>query len=325
MPSNKSVEHFVTLFDSKFLPMGMCLHASLMEHGQPFHLWILCMDELVEQQLRQLALPYASLIPLQEAETDALLGVKNGRTQGEYCWTLTPFTPQFVFDRDQTVERVTYLDADIFFFDSPQLLLKEFEESGKHVLITEHAYAPEYIHQIETSGRFCVQFMSFCRTDSGFNVMKWWQDRCLEWCFARHEEGKFGDQKYLDDWPARFSNEVHVLKQVQKTLAPWNVRHFQRVYGENLRPVFYHFQALRVIERTRVLLYSGYKIGALGKQLYKQYVRALRAAFRTVNSKGFEVEPIPISPKKESWWVLRKINRRLRGIVAYARVDNSAG
>jgi len=87
------MEHFVTLFDSKFLPLGMALHDSLMTHAQPFHLWILCMDEMVEKQLKQISLSHVTLIPLKEIETQELLAVKPGRTQGEYCWTLTPFTP----------------------------------------------------------------------------------------------------------------------------------------------------------------------------------------------------------------------------------------
>lgn len=318
MPSGKTGEHFVTLFDSNFLPMGICLHASLVEHAQPFHLWILCMDELVEQQLRQLALPHVSLIPLHEAETEALLSVKNGRTRAEYCWTLTPFSPQFVFDRDQTVRQVTYLDADIFFFDSPQILLKEFEESGKQVLITEHAYAAEY-DQSATSGRFCVQFMTFRRTDGGLKVMGWWQARCLEWCFNRFEEGKFGDQKYLDDWPERFANEVHVSKQVEKTLAPWNVYHFEKHEG-TISPVFYHFHSLRIVSPNKARLYIGYKVGPQGSALYKQYIDALERCIRLIKGHQMEVKCLPLP--KESWALLRKMKRRLQRInEAYAVLD----
>jgi hypothetical protein len=155
-----NIEHFVTLFDNNFLPMGMCLHDSLMKHGQPFHLWIVCMDELVEQNLRHLALSSVSLIPLREAEDTRLLEVKPTRSRGEYCWTLTPFTPQFVFDRDSSVERVTYLDADLFFFDAPNVLIDEFAASGKHVLITEHAYDPQY----EKSGRAVHDFSADSRS-----------------------------------------------------------------------------------------------------------------------------------------------------------------
>ena len=183
-------EHFVTLFDSKFLPMGMALHNSLISQGQPFHLWIICMDDKVEQQLGLVALPNVTLLPLASMETSELLEVKPGRSRGEYCWTLTPFTFQAVFDRDDSITRVTYLDSDIFFFDTPLTLLREFDASGKHVLITEHAFAPEYDFYVNLSGRFCVQFMTFRRSAEGKKVMRWWQERCLEWCFERHEDGK---------------------------------------------------------------------------------------------------------------------------------------
>ena len=202
--SNKAVEHFVTLFDSGYLPMGMALHQSLMAHAQPFHLWILCIDEPVEEQLKRIALPHVTLIPLRDVETPELLAVKPGRTRAEYCWTLTPFTFQAVFERDAAVTRVTYLDSDLFFFSSPGILLDEMEKAQKHVLITEHAYGPEYQKWTTLSGRFCVQFLTFSKTAGSLTVMQWWQKKCLEWCFARAEDGKFGDQKYLDAWPDSF-------------------------------------------------------------------------------------------------------------------------
>jgi len=315
MYCNKLTEHFVTLFDSNFLPMGLCLHNSMMEHAQPFHLWIICMDALVERQLRQLNLLHVSLIPLQEVETDVLLGAKIDRTQGEYCWTLTSFTPRFVFDRDENISRVTYLDADICFFDSPRILLKEFEASGKDVLITEHGYAPEY-YQTTSSGRFCVQFMTFRRTEGGLKVMKWWQERCLEWCFFRCEDGKLGDQKYLDDWPERFAGEVHVLRQVEKTLAPWNVRYFKTLYPL-AQPVFYHFHSLRIVSTKKVLLYLGYQVGH-GRDLYNSYLRALKEALSIMREEGM---PIPVrAPNKQTFYILRVVRHVLLGKAKHASI-----
>lgn len=297
MATHTFVEHFVTLFDSKFLPPGMALHDSLMAHGQPFHLWIICMDTTVEKQLARIALPHVTLLPLREVETGELLAVKPGRSRGEYCWTVTPFTFQAVFDRDDSVQRVTYLDSDIFFFANPQLLFDEFETSGKHVLITEHAYAPEYEYYSGLSGRFCVQFMTFRRTVEAGNVMRWWQERCLEWCFARHEDGKFGDQKYLDDWPERFEAEVHVLHQTDKTLAPWNVAHTEQLAGR-LAPVFYHFQAFRITGRNEARLYGGYVIGPAGLRLYDAYLAAIRKSLETMRAFGIAT---PVLREKISW------------------------
>ena len=123
----KLTEHFVTLFDSRFLLLGLTLHASLQRVAPNSHLWIICIDELVEQQINKLGLSHISTIPLRSIETDELLTVKTNRTVGEYCWTLTPFSPNAVFDRAPDASRVTYLDSDLFFFSSPEIIFQEFE------------------------------------------------------------------------------------------------------------------------------------------------------------------------------------------------------
>src|SRR5262245_16846177 len=196
------MEHYVTLFDGNFLPQGLALFESLKRHAGDHVLWVLCLDDRTQKTLEDLLNPNLRTIPLAEVETRDLLAVKPGRNFAEYSWTLTPFTPRFVFERDASVTRVTYLDADLFLLKSPRPIFEEFDASGKSVLITEHAYDVEY-DQSATSGRFCVQFMTFVR-DSSEPVRSWWAERCLEWCFARSEDGKFGDQKYLDDWTDRF-------------------------------------------------------------------------------------------------------------------------
>ena len=295
MISPEPVEHFVTLFDSNFLPMGLALHDSLMTHGQPFHLWILCMDERVEEQLKSFLLPHVTLMPLREVETQDLLVVKPGRNRAEYCWTVTPFTFQMVFDRYHDIQRVTYLDADLYFFDSPRILLNELDASGKHVLITEHAYAPEYIRGQAANGRFCVQFLTIRRTQQASKVMRWWQERCLEWCFDRNEDGKFGDQKYLDAWPELFGNEVTIVQQTEKTLAPWNVNYMENKLQGKLSPVFYHFHGIRITGPDKVQLYRFYKIGKQGLRLYDHYFASLLKSFAILQKAG-----IPVPYLKES-------------------------
>lgn len=298
--SENPVEHFVTLFDNNFLPVGLCLHASLLKQSSSFHLWIVCMDELVAQNLQKLSLPHVSLIPVNEVEDSRLLAVKSTRSRGEYCWTLTSFTPQFVFERQPDVQRVTYLDADLFFFANPKLLLDEFENSGKHVLITEHAYDPRYqrFGRAERSGRFCVQFMTFRQTPESAKVMHWWQDRCLEWCYARAEDGKFGDQKYLDQWPVLFAEEIHILEQMHKTLAPWNVRYFAEQGQGSVSPVFYHFHGLRIISPTQVQLYSGYQVGKAAEFIYQTFLASLLENIAIMRSNTI---PLPCLPLRKDF------------------------
>ncbi len=307
MPSPRGKEHFATLFDSKFLPIGMALHRSLQAHAAPFHLWILCMDEMVERQLAELALPNVTLIPLRAVETEALKRARPTRSTAEYCWTVTPFLPQFVFDLEPGVPRVTYVDSDLFFFDNPMVLLDELSRTGKHVLITEHAYAPNY-DKSSRYGRFCVQFNTFLNTPQARNVLRWWQERCLEWCYSRLENGKFGDQKYLDIWPELFGDLVHVCSQKTKTLAPWNVRYLERRGAGSIRPVFFHFHELRIRDPNTVQLYRGYRIGAAGMRYYRAYMEALRDVCQVLRAHGI---PVPVIPSAEHWPMLRRLKREI--------------
>ena len=324
MPSNKTdthVEHFVTLFDNNYLPLGLALHHSLMTQGQPFHLWIVCIDERVEQHLLQLSLPYVSLIGLHEVEDARLLAVKPSRNRAEYCWTLTPFTPEFVFKRDAQIERVTYLDADLFFFDTPKLLLDEFKHSDKDVLITEHAYDPRH-DKSRKSGRFCVQFISFRRTEGAMKVMHWWQERCLEWCYEKAEDGKLGDQKYLDQWPILFDSEVHILRQKEKTLAPWNVRYFEQQSGGRVMPVFYHFHGFKIISSDKALLYSGYSVGNAVESIYRPYLSCLSGKLTLLRQHGIQMTFLP--PRQDLLSKCLNIKRRIWGGMYYANFTSDA-
>ena len=287
------VEHFVTLFNSLFLPQGLALHMSMERHVQAYVLWILCVDDETYEVLGRLDLPNVRRLKLSDLETPELLDVKPGRTIGEYCWTLTPFAPRFVFEADSSVERVTYIDADLWFRKHPKPLFNELNLSGKHVLITDHAYAPENDQSV-TCGVYCVQFMTFIRGRSE-RVRKWWEDRCIEWCFARFEDGKFGDQKYLDDWPQRFSNVVHVLRDKELALGPWNASRFPWSSA-----VFYHFHGLRLLSKNRVEIGHYFLPNELRLNIYKNYFSDFRKAIAQLEEIGMDV-----APQAESIIILR--------------------
>ena len=287
------MEYFITLFDSNFLPQGIALYESLKKHVGRFHLSILCMDELCYEIIEKKSLSDVDLIRLEEVETKKLLEVKKERTFSEYCWTLTPLTPQIVFERNSSANRVTYLDADLWFIKDPFALFKEFESSNKEVMITDHAYDSDY-DQSEKYGKYCVQFMIFKR--GGEIVRKWWEKKCLEWCFARYEEGRFGDQKYLDDWLNRFPQYVHVLSQKESIQAPWNAKRFSCSSS-----VIWHFHGLR-IQKRKVLCFLRYKIPySVITKIYDPYIDEIQ--------KIMEDLPIEISQGKAEKKFVRVLRR----------------
>lgn len=236
-------ENFVTLFDSQFIPQGLSLYNSLDKTHENFILWVVCVDDLCFDILNKMRLPYIKLILLSHYEDRKLLQIKNERSRAEYCWTITPIAPKLVFNLDDTLTRVTYVDADLYFLKNTAYIFNEFEISNANVLITDHGYDPIY-DQSHISGQYCVQFMIFNRKSINLEL-KWWEDKCIEWCFNRYEDGKFGDQKYLEDMCEIFKCTTHVLSDKSLALAPWNAS----IYSYN-NAIFYHFHSYRIYINT---------------------------------------------------------------------------
>jgi hypothetical protein len=264
---------FCTLFDTNFSPQGIALIESILKFLPNARVFVLAMDDEVGSLLKRRFATQIEVLDLSQIESTALLEVKKDRSRGEYCWTLTPFLPRFILSHFHDVESVTYVDADLYFFRSPQIILDELSESGKTVLITEHGYDPQYDKSVE-SGRFCVQFMTFHRSRGALEILDWWSAKCLEWCFARHEDGKFGDQKYLDQWPELFGHHIHIYSQPWNTLAPWNTEwwHAKHSTLAESKPVFYHFHGLRIYKEG-ISCFLGYKIkSAASIAIYSGYL-----------------------------------------------------
>lgn len=296
------MEHYVTLFDSHFLPQGLTLHSSLENHAGIFTLWIICIDEKSFEILSLLNLSNVKLINLSEVETPELIRIKKTRSHKEYCWTLTPFSVRFVFDANKEAFRATYIDADLWFRKNPKPIFTEFEKSGKQVLITEHAYAPE-LDQSELSGKYCVQFMIFNRI-GGEHIRKWWEAKCIEWCYARFEDGKFGDQKYLDDWDVRFESGVHILNNPEWSLAPWNASRFP--YSNS---IFYHFHGLRLLKNGK-FINDGYPLPKpVLDNIYKPYIKLFRNNIQKLVQIGYD----PVAQAKNPG-LLRALKRIYIGI-----------
>ena len=274
------MNYYCTLFDSTYLTRGLSMYRSLVNVGEDFHLYIYAFDKLTRDIFKELNLPRVTVISLEEFETPELLEVKPTRTKGEYCWTCTAATILHALDTFNLPE-VTYVDSDLLFFDKPSIILKEFRDSDKDVMITRHNYTPEY-DQTATSGVYCVQFMTFKDNPNSRHVLNWWKDRCIEWCYAKLEENKFGDQKYLDDWTERFQG-IHVMQNKEAGLAPWNIQQYHVEEGpivNGKQAIFYHYHGFKWIrdhEKQWFLLAPGlYRLNEnVRNYIYAPYATAL--------------------------------------------------
>ena len=230
------------------------MYDSLKKYCADFHLFVFAFNDRCYEILTSLHLEKITVISLKEFEDAALLKIKPTRTKAEYCWTCTPSTILFIIN-NYHVDNCTYIDSDLFFFSSPQILM---DEMGDHsILITPHRYTIKY-DQSKKSGIYCVQFVVFKNDENALKALKWWRNACLEWCFNRFEAGKFGDQKYLDDWTERFDG-VYVSENLGAGVAPWNMQQYifsktkdaivgtEIVTGNTFDVIFFHFHSFTFV------------------------------------------------------------------------------
>jgi SAM-dependent methyltransferase len=303
---------FCTLFDVNYLPRGLVTHRSLRAVVPDARLRVLCMDIETKRVLDGLREPGVEAVALAELEAHdpSLAAVKGDRSRAEYCWTSTPALCRYLFDREPELEELSYIDADLMFWLSPEPLFEELGDDS--VLIVPHRYTPQWAAQETTHGIYNVEWLTFRRDERGLAVLNWWRERCIEWCYARPEDGKFGDQKYLDDWPKRFDG-IHVLRHPGGGLAPWNVpRHRLARDGESMTVdgaplVFFHFHSLslhRPDARLRALAAldlplgprldggvawtTNYPVGASDREwIWRPYLRRLLSASDEVGRSAF--------------------------------------
>ena len=292
--------NFCTLFDSNYLTRGLALYESLCRACPRFQLYVIAFDDNCFDYLSKSKLPFLTAIRLQDFEDNELLSVKPTRTAAEYCWTCTPAVILYCLEKF-SLPSCTYLDADMIFFNDPQILLDELGKDS--VLITEHRYTREYDVAL-TNGIYCVQFVYFKNDDAGLYVLRWWRERCLEWCYDYMEDDKFGDQKYLDDWTTRFKG-VHILQNPGGGVAPWNVQKysFAEVNREiflseeknsNSYPlVFFHFHGLKFFSDQMVSCTAPlYEISLKIKELfYFPYISKLLAIEEGLKLNGIHFNP----------------------------------
>jgi hypothetical protein len=274
------------------------MYRSLQENAKGFHLFILAVDDKCYEILLKLSLTNVTVISLTEFEDEQLLEIKKTRTSQEYYWTCTPSIIFYCINK-YNLKICTYIDADLLFYSDPKILIEELGDAS--VLITEHRYTAEY-DQTSASGKYCVQFVAFKNDINGMNVLNWWKQACLDWCYARFEDGKFGDQKYLDNWATRFKG-VHELQHLGGGVAPWNVQQYKIVKKDKLlycidrrsklssELIFYHFHGVKFF-KNKIVSFHQYALKSGEKKLlYKNYIQRLELAKKDILNIDSTIDP----------------------------------
>ncbi len=239
---------YCTLFDGGYIARGMALADSLNKHCSPHWLYILCMDKAAWVLLTRLNIPNIILVRRDEleAEDKQLAEVQPTRNTVEYYFTCKASLVRYVLAKNKDCERVTYLDADLFFFSDPKPLDDEIAASS--VAVIEHRFSPGN-QRLNKFGRFNAGWLSIRNDVTGRQCIEWWRSRCLEWCHDYVDGDRYADQKYLNKMPELFN--ATVVSNIGANLAPWNIGNYVlshqggKIFVDSQPVIFFHFQGVK--------------------------------------------------------------------------------
>lgn len=267
--------NFCTLYDSNYISKGIALYLSIAKYTEDFTMYVMAMDRKCEEMLTKMNFAHIKVECIEDNMTDALLEAKGNRSRAEYCWTCGSFVTH-CFLRKYNLPDITYLDSDLMFFCSPQVIFDELTSKNASVGLSPH-FIP-----YNATGKYCVQYCYFKNDKDGLAALTWWKDECLKWCYSQIEDGKYGDQMYLDQMPRLFKN-VCDIENRGTGMAYWNEFNykFQKdavVYKGRRYPfVFFHYSGFNISWcDNKVVVKECYVVGKnLREHLVKPYVELI--------------------------------------------------
>ena len=289
--SDRGKLNICTLLTKDYVIQGLALYKSLKKHTPRFRLWVLCVDETSHKLLEKMNLAHVNLVSLKNIRTKRLAKVQRKRQIHEFCWTLKAWFLTYLLKNNYNLDSLLYLDADMFFFKDAGAIYREW---GDHsIFLTRLGLSPGWERK---SGKYSAGLVGFKRDYTGLKCLRSWRQKCLKWCFDRRENGLWGDQKYLDDWPGTFS-AVKISRNIGINAGPWNIRKAgiyakgDTIYLDNRELICYHFSGFKIAGENDYKLCTRKRLPAKVKNIYSAYADEIKKAIAEIKSvdKEFKV------------------------------------
>ncbi len=294
------MNHFCTISTYSHLYKVKALAESLHSPGHEFLLHVLVVDDSGEFNFPNCKSWKLSDFTGNERVNTFISKYQNQKDKLRWC--LKPVFLQHLLEQ-QGIEKVIYLDNDLFFYSDYQFL---FELLSKHsFLLTPHHYNnnpkanQNWLEANFRVGLFNAGFVGVNRSAS--KTLQWWADCCNYRCEKNSFRGLFDDQKYLDLIPVIDEN-AHIVRHKGCNVAGWNTELCKRetVDGQikidgQFPIVFIHFNNTTI----REMVSGNDKILS---SFYRTYFEALKKHKQDLTEDNLLI-PYPLMDKiKYSIW-----------------------
>ena len=254
-----------TICSANYLAQAIALGDSLLQHNPTYTFVIGLVDELDDKILPvKIAYP---LIPIKDINIPDFNGFCAQYNITELNTAVKPFYFSYLFEINEAVESIVYLDPDIFVYHSFELL--ENHLASNQIVLTPHITAPinDDKYPTETdflnAGIYNLGFIALKRGTESFGLINWWKNRLYHLCKIDFENGLFVDQLWLN-FATLFYKEAYVLANPGYNMAYWNLQ--ERSLSKNeaggymvndKHPlVFYHFSGYDLHKQYSISKYQ---------------------------------------------------------------------
>jgi hypothetical protein len=295
----ENIRHYAVVVSRYFVLNLLAQYMAMRKlETRPFCYYVLCMDDEALSLLSSLNLRYMQVVALAEFETAIHRRLRADRSLAEYCWTLKPSFLESILLNRESVQAITFLDADLLPYAAPDRLWEQLASCS--VVLYPHRFPPNLAFLNEAAGKYNAGMISFGNDGDARQALTWWRERVLEWCYHRDEDGKLGDQKYLLQFPRRFSG-VEESRHCGINVGPWSIGNYE-VCRENgrvlLAPdeplIFYHFHQYKLREDLSYIAASPcYPLTSdVIDNIYQPYTDKMIAALKLARSVKPNFSPI---------------------------------
>jgi|TARA_X000001388_G_C2230097_1_gene122800 hypothetical protein len=250
-----------TLADQNFTLRFLALRDSIRKYTSDYKINLLCLDDKIYNTVKNNCEevfchnikdliesdPKLKECQFNKPSYEALNVCNNNAKKAQrlqFIWSLASYYSWFCLFK-QNLEDIIYVDADIYFFQTPEKLV-DLRDLGSIGLIENR------VPYSAANGLYNVGIVYFKNDTPGRKCLEFWKECLLNQNnkYAK-EYGTCGDQKYLELFPKMF-NKIFSFDEYVGHLAPWSVNYHKYAAdkiiwnGKVQSLLFYHFSNFSV-------------------------------------------------------------------------------
>ncbi len=227
---------------------------------------------------------------------------------------LKPFFAAHILEHHNDVQRLIYLDSDMYVFGTFASITEAAITLSPH-RTKNTAYLPEpknySIISLNRYGVYNAGYFELQRKAEAFAFLDWWKELLEHTGYEKPDEHLFGDQLWLN-LVHSFFDDVYINKNPGYNVAIWNlierqVEERNGTYYVNNQPlVLFHFSKYNIAEPDKLVNYTEpyltFKHFPVLKAIYQKYREGLIEA----GYEKYKSIPYPFyyeqASKKKPWW-----------------------